>query len=94
MILLSTTACVVMYGACAAAMLRLNSLGQLRGHAPRRGKLLVLGVVAVIFSVWAIYGAGTEAVLWGAALLAAGIPVYLLVKYRRTGAAAAADGSI
>ena len=94
MILLSTTACVVMYGACAAAMLRLNSLGQLRGHAPRRGKLLVLGVLAVIFSVWAIYGAGMEAVLWGAALLAAGIPVYLLVKYRRAAATAAASGPV
>ncbi len=92
MILLSTTACVVMYGACAAAMLRLNSSGQLTGHEPKRGKLLVLGAFAVIFSVWAIYGAGTEAVLWGAALLAAGVPVYLLVKYRTGRAPAPADG--
>jgi basic amino acid/polyamine antiporter, APA family len=52
----------------------------------------VLGVLAVVFSVWAILGAGMEAVLWGAALLAAGIPVYLLMKYRRVGAATPADG--
>lgn len=92
MVLLSTTACLVMYGACALAMLRLNALGTLGNHRPRLGKLAVLGVLAVIFSVWATYGAGTEAVLWGAALLAAGIPVYWLVNHRGAAAPAAADG--
>jgi basic amino acid/polyamine antiporter, APA family len=91
MILLSTTACLVMYGACALAMLRLNFTGKLAGDSPRLVKLAVLGVLAVIFSVWATYGAGMEAVLWGAALLAAGIPVYWLVKLRREGEPAPAN---
>jgi basic amino acid/polyamine antiporter, APA family len=92
MILLSTTACLVMYGVCALAMLRLNSLGTLGDLAPKRSKLVVLGVLAVIYSLWATFGAGMEAVLWGAALLAAGVPVYLLVKYKNTSAPAPADG--
>ena len=68
--------------------------GPARAAMNRSGaKLLVLGVLAVIFSVWAIYGAGTEAVLWGAALLAAGIPVYWLVRLRGARAVAPVDGA-
>jgi basic amino acid/polyamine antiporter, APA family len=92
MILLSTTACLVMYGACALAMLRLNAIGKLGDHPPWRGRLVALGVPAVIFSIWATYGAGWEAVGWGAVLLGAGLPVYWLVQYRRAAAMAQADG--
>ncbi len=85
MILLSTIACLVMYGVCALAMLRLNFTGKLSGVATGQGKLTLMGVLAVIYSLWAMLGAGTEAVLWGAALLAAGLPVYWLVQRGREG---------
>jgi APA family basic amino acid/polyamine antiporter len=91
MTLLSTTACLVMYGACAAAMLRLNALGRLGHFAPRQWGLAMIGVLAVLFSLWATFGAGPEAVLWGAGLLAAGLPVYFLV-HRGDAAAASAQG--
>ena len=32
------------------------------------------------FALWTFYGAGLEATLWGAALLASGLPVYLLMR--------------
>ena len=84
MVLLSTTACLVMYGVCALALLRLNHVGRLPGVTPRRAPLALLGVCAVIFSVWAMWGAGAEANYWGAALLAAGLPVYWLVRRGRS----------
>jgi APA family basic amino acid/polyamine antiporter len=87
MILLSTTACLVLYALCSLALLRLQWIGQLgSGPAglPRRGTvpLAVVGVLAAAYSLWAIVGAGTEAVAWGAVLLACGAPLYFLVRKR------------
>jgi basic amino acid/polyamine antiporter, APA family len=85
MVLLSTTACLVLYALCALALLRLQWTGQLTNGqlgAPRRGTvaLAVVAVVATAYSLWAIVGAGAEAVLWGAVLLVFGVPVYFLVR--------------
>jgi APA family basic amino acid/polyamine antiporter len=76
MILLSTTACLVLYALCSAALLRLQWIGQL--GAARKGSvaLAIVGVVATAYSLWAIIGAGAEAVAWGAALLCLGVPLY------------------
>jgi APA family basic amino acid/polyamine antiporter len=76
MILLSTTACLVLYAVCSLALLRLQWKGQL-GQA-RRGTvpLAVVGVLATAYSLWAILGAGAEAVAWGAGLLALGVPLF------------------
>jgi APA family basic amino acid/polyamine antiporter len=75
MILLSTTACLVMYALCSAALLRLQWTGRLqaaRGSVP----LAVVGILATAYSLWAIIGAGAEAVGWGALLLGLGVPLY------------------
>jgi basic amino acid/polyamine antiporter, APA family len=76
MILLSTTACLVLYALCSAALLRLQWTQTL--GPPRRGSvpLAIVGILATAYSLWAIVGAGTEAVLWGAALLLLGVPLY------------------
>jgi APA family basic amino acid/polyamine antiporter len=76
MALLSTTACLVMYALCSAALLRLQWKGQLA--AARKGSipLAIVGIMATAYSLWAIIGAGAEAVLWGAALLFFGVPLY------------------
>jgi APA family basic amino acid/polyamine antiporter len=76
MILLSTTACLVMYALCSAALLRLQWTGRL--GAARRGSvgLAVVGIVAAAYSLWAVVGAGSEAVAWGAVLLLLGVPFY------------------
>jgi basic amino acid/polyamine antiporter, APA family len=85
MILLSTTACLVLYALCSLALLRLQWTGELEHGqlgVPRRGTapLAMVAVAAAAYSLWAIVGAGAEAVLWGAALLLLGVPLYFLVR--------------
>ena len=80
MILLSTTACLVMYVLCALALLRL----QWSGKMPNTGKgstvLAATAVMAALYSLWAIVGAGASAAGWGFVLLLAGVPVYLIMR--------------
>jgi basic amino acid/polyamine antiporter, APA family len=85
MILLSTTACLVLYLLCSLALLRLQWTGQLGGNtlgAPRAGTvpLALVGAVATLYSLWAIVGAGADAVMWGAVLLILGAPLYFMVR--------------
>jgi APA family basic amino acid/polyamine antiporter len=76
MILLSTTACLVLYALCSAALLRLQWIGQLGAARKGSAALAIVGVLATAYSLWAIIGAGAEAVAWGAALLCLGVPLY------------------
>jgi APA family basic amino acid/polyamine antiporter len=80
MILLSTTACLVLYALCSLALLRLQWSGGLTGRRPRTAALAAVGILATVYSLWALVGAGSEAVEWGAVLLAIGAPVYFLVR--------------
>jgi APA family basic amino acid/polyamine antiporter len=92
MILLSTSACLVLYLLCSLAMLRLQWTGRMTGGRSRAAALAVVAVLASAYAVWTIIGAGGEAALWGAVLLAMGAPVYFLV--RAEGApSAASEGS-
>jgi APA family basic amino acid/polyamine antiporter len=75
-LLLSTTASLVMYLACSLAALKLKYEGRLQASSA----LIVVAGVAAAYSLWAIYGAGAEAVGWGVALLIAGIPVYFIAR--------------
>jgi basic amino acid/polyamine antiporter, APA family len=76
MILLSTTACLVMYALCSAALLRLQWTGRLGGARRGSAWLAVIGTMATAYSLWAVVGAGSEAVAWGAVLLLLGVPFY------------------
>jgi APA family basic amino acid/polyamine antiporter len=80
MILLSTTACLVMYLFCSLALLRLQWTGQMSTSRGRTVPLAIVGVIATFYSLWAIIGAGSDAVLWGSVLLALGAPLYFLVR--------------
>ena len=80
MILLSTTACLVLYLLCSLALLRLQWTGQMQAQRGRIVPLAIVGVGATVFSLWAIVGAGLEAVLWGGVLLLLGTPLYFLVR--------------
>lgn len=92
MILLSTSACLVLYLLCSLALLRLQWTGRMTGRRSRAAALAVVAVLASAYAVWTIIGAGGEAALWGAVLLAIGAPVYFLV--RAEGApSAASEGS-
>jgi basic amino acid/polyamine antiporter, APA family len=80
MILLSTAACLVLYLMCALALLRLVSIGRMPAPRGRVASLAVLGVIATLYSLWAIVGAGAEIVAWGAGLLLLGAPAYFMVR--------------
>jgi APA family basic amino acid/polyamine antiporter len=79
-ILLATSANLVAYLVCSLALLVLMRRRQLGGF--RRGApwLATAGALGAAFSLWAIAGAGTDAILWGAALLVVALPVYALMK--------------
>ncbi len=78
-LLLSTTASLFMYFACALAALKLRR----QGKTSQSPALMVIAALAAVYALWTIYGAGAEAVTWGVALLLAGIPVYWLVRRQK-----------
>ncbi len=81
LILLTTSITLVMYLGCALAAARLMVTGEIK-----RGVGFALVVIAaLIYSIWTVIGAGLEAVLWGLALLAVGVPVYLSMRMVQRG---------
>jgi APA family basic amino acid/polyamine antiporter len=84
-ILLATVATLVLYLAGALTMLALLKRGQATGAA-----LTGAAILGTIYAIWTFYGAGAEATMWGAALLATGIPVYFLTRWRAGSSPAAA----
>ena len=75
MALLATTANLVTYFACSAAALRLRRDARLAATPA----LLLLATIGAVFAVAMLYGAGREAVGWGAVLLLSGVPVYAVM---------------
>lgn len=49
---------------------------------PRFIRSFTLSILAFIFSLWTIYGAGPETVFWGFLSLLASLPVYVWIKYK------------
>lgn len=78
MLLISTVATLFLYLACTLATLRLTLRGQIAGTV-----LVLTAVAGLAFSIFAFWGAGGEATLWGFALLATGLPVYFLMRFAR-----------
>jgi APA family basic amino acid/polyamine antiporter len=70
-LLISTSAILLPYAASSAAWLR--SGGNNGGR--------VVAALALIYSIYALTGAGAEALAWGAVLLLAGLPVYLWMRH-------------
>jgi APA family basic amino acid/polyamine antiporter len=84
MILLATSSNLVTYLVCALALLVLMRRGQLGGAGRGTPWLAVAGVLGGAFSLWAIFGAGRSAILWGLVLLLAALPVYGLMRMARS----------
>ena len=76
LILLTTAITLVVYFACALAAAKLMATGQL---IPSLRLRLIVGA-ALLYIPFTLYGAGAEAVVWGAVLLLFGVPVYALVQ--------------
>jgi len=64
---------LIPYTFCALATFRV-------GHATMSQSMRVVAGFAVLYSIWAISGAGAETVYWGFLLLMAGLPVYVWVS--------------
>lgn len=76
MALLSTAAALILYLSCALSAGRLQLQGRLRGP----WFVLPIAVIASIYALWTLYGAGAEPLQWGALLLIVGIPVYFMMR--------------
>jgi APA family basic amino acid/polyamine antiporter len=87
MILLSTTATLALYLLCALSVLILLRNGKLVASGGHAAWLAIAGVLGTAYALWTLYGAGREAVLWGLVLLAAAVPVFYLMRWRRSVAA-------
>jgi APA family basic amino acid/polyamine antiporter len=84
MILLSTTATLALYLLCALSVLVLLRRGKLPVSGSRAAWLAIAGVIGTIYALWTLVGAGREAVIWGAVLLAVAIPVFYLMRWRQS----------
>ena len=69
-LLLSTSAILLPYAASSAAWIRSGG-----GNGGR-----IVALLALAYSIYALFGAGAEALLWGAVLLLAGVPVYAWMR--------------
>lgn len=79
LIVLTTAIVLVMYFGCAAAAARLMAKKELP-FSPLSCAVIIL---AAVYAVWTIYGAGFEALGWGIVLLAAGLPVFWFLRMTR-----------
>ena len=90
-ILISTSAYLVMYLFCSLAAFKLAWRGDLGVRGQKLKWVLAVAMLAALYSAWTLYGAGPEAFWWGMGLFALGLPLYFLMKWwqRRRAADAA-----
>lgn len=86
MVLITTSTAIILYVVGSLSALRLEQAGSLR-VSPGFAALTLVGFG---YSCWAFYGAGIEASLWSVAMTAAGLPIYLLMRRRGSGASSPA----
>jgi basic amino acid/polyamine antiporter, APA family len=92
-VLVSTSSFLMMYLFCSLAALKLGWQGKL-GVAGRGLKaLLCVATLAALYSVWTLYGAGTQPFWWSMGLLAAGLPLFWMMQRQPIKPAAAAEAA-
>jgi APA family basic amino acid/polyamine antiporter len=79
-ILLATLATLVPYLLSALAEILIFAKKRDASNRKRFIRSMVIAVLAFLYSLWALAGIGMETILWGLALLLAGIPVFLYLK--------------
>jgi APA family basic amino acid/polyamine antiporter len=83
-ILLATLTTLVPYAYSAAAELYMFFSDRELFSAKKLTRDSVIAFLALAYSCWAIWGAGTEVIAKGFMLLLAGIPVYIYLKWRKS----------
>lgn len=82
-VLLAVTASLLPYAFCAVAEVMIRLRG---GHVMRGGELAkatILGLLGFVYSMWALVGAGADAVMLGIVLVLAGIPIHVWVRWKQ-----------
>jgi APA family basic amino acid/polyamine antiporter len=74
--LLATATNLLLYLFCTLALI----LFLRHGRLALSGSVLISAAGAMLFVVWAFYGSGLEALLWGAVLTAAGWPLFRVAR--------------
>lgn len=85
MILVTTSTSLVFYLAGALAALWLRAQGRLEGSPA----FILIALLAVLYCLWAFYGAGTRESLWSLGMTAVAVPVYLVMRRGRSNGQAA-----
>ncbi len=80
LVLLATAANLIAYLACSLAALKLSASGRM----PAGAALRILFALAALFSAWTLWGAGIDALGWGAVLTLAGLPLYAWMRRTRS----------
>lgn len=81
MVLLTTLCSLIPYLFSAAAYVLIALEKMTPGKKPIT--IHLLGGIAFIFTLWAIFGAGERTVFWGTLLLLGGTPFYVWMKHKR-----------
>lgn len=85
-ILLGTMTTLIPYIFTTMAELMLFITNRKQFSGVRLGLSAFVAVLAFAYSLWTLYGAGADTVLWGTLLMLAGLPVYVLMKWQHPGA--------
>jgi len=80
LILIATLTTLLPYAFSSLTAVRLALRDGRAGTARAAGRL-ALAVVAFLYSLWAIAGAGRDAIYWGFLLMLAGLPVYVVMRW-------------
>jgi len=81
-VLIATSSYLIVYLSCAIAALKLSWQGELGEPGKRLSPLLLVAIVAALYSAWTLYGAGVAEFWWSVAMFAVGLPVYWAMKRR------------
>ena len=80
-ILLATLATLVPYLFSTLAQLKFIYLAR---NNKKLIKLLIITILAFLYSVWAVIGLGTYTIIWGVIFISTGIPIFIWMRSRRT----------
>lgn len=81
LIMMTTATCLFAYLGCALAEIK-HSWRSARGWA-------AIAVIATVYALFAIFGAGQESLIWGAVLVLFGVPVFYLGRQKTLAAVSA-----
>ena len=81
MVLLTTLCCLIPYLFTAASYALVNI--EKKFHLKNKFATMTLAFLGFSYSLWAIYGSGSDTVFYGFLLLLCGVPLYIIMKWNQ-----------